>query len=197
MKFTKKEKKYIKSSNSTICNNYLTEAIVKYFTNAKKYDKVIGFFKKIYNINPEIGSVIAKLYFESNRGSEGIEMLYKTVQGGVQSYEIYIKQPNFLKEKKRFNESYPWELLTNIYIDLSEYEKALQTLNSSPMFNNKKKDSSSKNFNSLLEKRILHNDNIPRINHSELHALNILYSIEESDDNIDDKFKEVNLIILL
>jgi len=195
------------ASNPTICNNYLTEAIIKYFISVKKYDKVIEFFQDIYNINPEIGPVIAKLYFESNRGIEGIETLHKAIQGGAQSYELYITQANFLRERKRFKEAlaiankavvlaikefYPWELLSNLYIDLGEYEKALQALNSCPMFNNKKKDLSGKNFSSPLKKRIPHNENIPTISQSELHALNVLYSIEESDDNMEDKFKDVH-----
>jgi len=196
------------AANPTICNNYLTEAIIKYFTSVKKYDKIIEFFQDIYkNINPEIGSVIAKLYFDSNRGIEGIVTLHKTIQGGAQSYELYIAQANFLREKKRFKEAlavankaiilsikefYPWELLANLYIDLGEYEKALQALNSCPMFNNKKKDLSGKNFSSPLKKRIPHNENIPTISHSELHALNVLYSIEESDEKIEEKYKDVH-----
>jgi len=76
--------------NSTISNNYLTQAIVKYFTNTKKQDKAIKFFQDIYKTNPEIGSVIAKLYFESNREIEGITTLHKAIQGGCRSYELFI-----------------------------------------------------------------------------------------------------------
>jgi len=193
--------------NPTICNNYLTEAIVKYFTDTKKQDKAIEFFKEIYKMNPEISSVIAKLYFEKNFGIEGIVTLHKAIQNGCESYEVLITQANFLRQKGRFKEAlalankaivssvkefYPWELLANLYVDLNEYEKALQALNSCPMINNKKKDFSGKNFCKPNKKRIPHNDNIKTIYDSELHALNVLYYNEENDDSIEDKFKDVH-----
>jgi hypothetical protein len=193
--------------NPTISNNYLTQAIVKYFTETKKQDKAIKFFKEIYKMNPEIGSVISKLYFESNKEIQGITILHQAIKGGCSSYELLITQANFLRERGRFKEAlsiankaiissikefYPWELLANLYVDLNEYEKALQALNSCPMINNKKKDLSGKNFCKPNKKRIPHNENIPTIYDSELHALNTLYYNEENDNSIDDKFKDVH-----
>ncbi|OUM70278.1 hypothetical protein PIROE2DRAFT_1696, partial [Piromyces sp. E2] len=190
----------------TISNNYLTQAIVKYFSNTKKHNKAIKFFEEIYKTRPEIGSVISKLYFDSSRVIEGITTLHKAIQSGSRSYELYIAQANFLREKGRFKEAlsiankavinaitefYPWELLANLYIDLNEYEKALQALNSCPMISNKKKDLSGKNFCRPSKKRIPHNDDIPTIFESEHHALNVLYSIEESDDDYD-KYSDVH-----
>jgi len=192
---------------STISNNYLTQAIIKYFTNVKKQDKAIKFFQEIYEINPEIGSVISKLYFESNRGIQGIQTLHKAIQGGCQSYELLITQANFLREKGRFKDAlslankavvsavkefYPWELLANLYVDLNEYEKALQALNSCPMINSKKRDLSGKNFCKPIKKRIPHNENIPSIYESELHALNVLYYNEENEISLDLKYKDVH-----
>ncbi|KAG4095189.1 chaps-domain-containing protein [Neocallimastix lanati (nom. inval.)] len=191
----------------TISNNYLTQAIVKYFTNTKKQDKAIKYFQEIYKINPEIGSVISKLYFESNKGIEGVVTLHKAITGGCHSYELLITQANFLREKGRYKEAlaiankaiissikefYPWELLANLYVDLNEYEKALQALNSCPMINSKKRDLSGKNFCKPVKKRIPHNENIPTIFESELHALNILYYNEENEDGLDDKFRDVH-----
>ncbi|ORX45178.1 chaps-domain-containing protein [Piromyces finnis] len=191
----------------TISNNYLTQAIVKYFTNTKKQDKAIKFFQEIYKTNPEIGSVISKLSFDSNHVIEGITTLHNAVQSGSHSYELFIAQANFLREKGRFKEAlaiankavinaitefYPWELLANLYVDLNEYEKALQALNSCPMISNKKKDLSGKNFCRPSKKRIPHNDNIPTIHDSELHALDVYYSIIENDDDDNEKFSDVH-----
>jgi len=193
--------------NPTISNNFLTQAIIKYFTNTKKQDKAIKFFKEIYEINPEIGSVISKLYFESNRGIEGIQTLHNAIKGGCHSYELLITQANFLREKGRFKDAlaiankaiissvkefYPWELLANLYVDLNEYEKALQALNSCPMINNRTKDLSGKNFCKPIKKRIPHNENIPTIYDSELHALNVLYYNEENESSLDNKYKDVH-----
>jgi len=192
--------------NPTVCNNYLTQAIVKYFTNTKKQDKAIKFFQEIYKTDPEIGSIISKLYFDSNHVIEGIKTLHNAVQSGNRSYEVFIAQANFLRGKGRFKEALsiankavinaitefsPWELLANLYIDLNEYEKALQALNSCPMITNKKKDLSGKNFCRPSKKRIPHNDDIPTIFESELHALNVLYSIEESEDD-NEKYRDVH-----
>jgi len=114
---------------------------------------------------------------------------------------------NFLRERGRFKEALaiankavinaitefrPWELLANLYIDLNEYEKALQALNSCPMITNKKKDLSGKNFCKPGKKRIPHNDSIPTIRDSEHYALSVLYSIEESDNSYEEKFKDVH-----
>jgi len=60
------------------------------------------------------------------------------------------------------------------------------------MIANKKKDLSGKNFCRPSKKRIPHNDNIPTIFDSERHALDVLYSIEESDDDYD-KFIDVSI----
>jgi len=191
----------------TISNNNLTHAIVKYFTETKKQDKAIEFFKEILKGHPEIGSVISKLYFSSNRGIEAIKTLHEAIQINNHSYELYVAQAKFLREKGRFKEALsvankavinavtefqPWELLANLYIDLEEYENALQVLNSCPMITNRGRDLSGKNFCKPSKKRIPHNDYIPTIYDSEYYALSCYYSVEESDNSLEEIFRDVH-----
>jgi len=204
--------KYVIGHNSeaiipTISNNNLTKAIVKYFTETKKEDKAIRFFQEIYKTHTEIGSVIAKLYFGSNRVIEGINTLHKSIQSNNHSYELYVTQAMFLREKGRFKEALavankavinavtefkPWELLANLYVDLNEYENALQVLNSCPMITNRGRDLSGKNFCKPSKKRIPHNDDIPTIHESEDYALSCYYAVEESDNSLEEKFRDVH-----
>lgn len=65
------------------------------------------------------------------------------------------------------------------------------------MINNRTKDLSGKNFCKPIKKRIPHNENIPTIYDSELHALNVLYYNEENESSLDNKYKDVSLLLLL
>jgi len=65
------------------------------------------------------------------------------------------------------------------------------------MINSKKRDLSGKNFCKPVKKRIPHNENIPTIFESELHALNILYYNEENEDGLDDKFRDVSVSYII
>lgn len=174
----------------TFSNNYLVKGIVKYFTEIKKHSKAINFFSQFYPIKPEIGSVIAKLYFDCNREIEGIEMICNSIKKEPNRYELLLTQAEFLRSKRRYkqalvlakkavasavSEFHPWELLTNLYIDLDEIESALQALNSCPMFNNRKKDVNPKNFITPYKQYIPYNYDIPTVFDTESRILEDLY----------------------
>ncbi|KAH9026286.1 Chs5p-Arf1p-binding proteins-domain-containing protein [Lactarius deliciosus] len=105
---------------------------------------------------PEVSSLLARSYIGMNEEVKAVQIMANAMKQTPLSYLLLHTQCNFLRSKGKHewalklarqavncapSEFVTWEKLTDIYIDLGEYESALLTLNSCPMFTFNGRDS--------------------------------------------------------
>ncbi|KAF9102253.1 hypothetical protein BGX29_004791 [Mortierella sp. GBA35] len=139
----------------TIVNNHLTAAIMKYCQESFRYDLAVQFFERLYRLEPEVASLLAQSYIGTDEELKAINVLYDALKQLPQSYALLHVQADFLRGKGKLemalrlakqavnlapSEFITWAKLTEVYIDLGDYESALLTLNSCPMFTFSERD---------------------------------------------------------
>ncbi|KAG0216425.1 hypothetical protein BGX31_000608, partial [Mortierella sp. GBA43] len=139
----------------TIVNNHLTVAIMKYSQESFRFDVAVQFFERLFKREPEVASLLAQSYIGSDEELKAINVLYEALKQFPQSYALLHVQIDFLRGKGKLemalrlakqavncapSEFITWAKLTEVYIDLGDYENALLTLNSCPMFTFNERD---------------------------------------------------------
>ncbi|KAF8951674.1 hypothetical protein CPC16_004609 [Podila verticillata] len=139
----------------TIVNNHLTAAIMKYCQESFRFDLAVKFFERIFEREPEVASLLAQAYIGTDEELKAINVLYEALKQFPQSYALLHVQADFLRGKGKLemalrlakqavncapSEFITWAKLTEVYIDLGDYESALLTLNSCPMFTFNERD---------------------------------------------------------
>ncbi|KAI7824830.1 Chs5p-Arf1p-binding proteins-domain-containing protein [Gamsiella multidivaricata] len=139
----------------TIVNNHLTAAIMKYCQESFRYDLGVKFFERLFKREPEVASLLAQSYIGTDEELKAINVLYQALKQFPQSYALLHVQADFLRGKGKLemalrlakqavncapSEFITWAKLTEVYIDLGDYESALLTLNSCPMFTFNERD---------------------------------------------------------
>ncbi|KAM5532164.1 hypothetical protein V8D89_014189 [Ganoderma adspersum] len=134
---------------ATVVSNHLTAAIVKYFGDSGRFQYAANLFEKITAKEPEVASLLAKSYLGMNEEVKAVQIMASAIKQTPQSYTLLHVQCEFLRSKGKHewavklarqavncapSEFVTWEKLTECYIDLGQYENALLTLNSCPMF---------------------------------------------------------------
>ncbi|KAI9296274.1 chaps-domain-containing protein [Neoconidiobolus thromboides FSU 785] len=133
----------------TNVNNYLTDGIMKYLISTGRYHSGINLFAKLAEIDPEINSLLAKCYIDTDQEILAVQALCKGLKLKPSSYALLLTQAEFLIKKGRLDlatiltrravnvapsEFRSWIKLAELYVELKEYKTALLTLNSCPMF---------------------------------------------------------------
>ncbi|KAG0075099.1 hypothetical protein BGZ93_000822 [Podila epicladia] len=139
----------------TIVNNHLTAAIMKYCQESFRFDLAVKFFERLFEREPEVASLLAQSYIGTDEELKAINVLYEALKQFPQSYALLHVQADFLRGKGKLemalrlakqavncapSEFITWAKLTEVYIDLGDYESALLTLNSCPMFTFNERD---------------------------------------------------------
>ncbi|KAG0273183.1 hypothetical protein BGZ95_010993 [Linnemannia exigua] len=139
----------------TIVNNHLTAAIMKYCQESFRFDLAVQFFERLLRLEPEVASLLAQSYIGTDEELKAINVLYDALKQMPQSYALLHVQADFLRGKGKLemalrlakqavnlapSEFITWAKLTEVYIDLGDYESALLTLNSCPMFTFSERD---------------------------------------------------------
>ncbi|KAF8958435.1 hypothetical protein BGZ46_001971 [Entomortierella lignicola] len=139
----------------TIVNNHLTAAIMKYCEESFRYDLAAKFFERLFTREAEVASLLAQAYIGTDEELKAINVLYEALKQFPQSYALLHIQADFLRGKGKLemalrlakqavncapSEFITWAKLTEVYIDLGDYESALLTLNSCPMFTFNERD---------------------------------------------------------
>ncbi|KAI9462783.1 Chs5p-Arf1p-binding proteins-domain-containing protein [Lactarius psammicola] len=134
---------------ATIVSNHLTAGIFKYFGDSGRWQHAANLFEKLAARDPEVSSLLARSYIGMNEEVKAVQIMATAMKQTPQSYLLLHTQCDFLRSKSKHewalklarqavncapSEFVTWEKLTDIYIDLGEYESALLTLNSCPMF---------------------------------------------------------------
>ncbi|TPX48802.1 hypothetical protein SeMB42_g02457 [Synchytrium endobioticum] len=141
---------------ATYFSNHLTNGIMKYFGQANRLGEAAKFFETLYKKDPEVGAVLAKSLLGTDEEIKAVQTLHEALSTNPLSYGLLMVQIEFLKNKKKLDwalklaklavtyapsEFVTWSKLTEIYVELGQYESALLALNSCPMFTYVERDS--------------------------------------------------------
>ncbi len=140
---------------ATVVSNHLTAAILKYFGDASRYEQAVNLFEKLWAREPEVAALVAHSYIGMNEEIKAVQVMHSAIRETPQSYALLHAQVDFLRAKGKFewaakvakqavncapSEFVTWAKLTECYIDLEQWESALYTLNSCPMFTYNERD---------------------------------------------------------
>ncbi|TFL00918.1 chaps family protein [Pterulicium gracile] len=140
---------------ATVVSNHLTAGIMKYFGDSGRYQPAANLFEKLSVREPEVSCLLARSYIGMNEEVKAVQIMSQAMKVTPQSYTLLHVQSDYLRSKGRHDwalqlarqavncapsEFVTWEKLAEMYIDLKQYESALLTLNSCPMFTYNGKD---------------------------------------------------------
>ena len=140
---------------ATVVSNHLTAGIMKYFGDSGRYQPAANLFEKLSVREPEVSCLLARSYIGMNEEVKAVQIMAQAMKATPQSYTLLHVQSDYLRSKGRHDwalqlarqavncapsEFVTWEKLAEMYIDLKQYESALLTLNSCPMFTYNGKD---------------------------------------------------------
>ena len=150
----------------TLVSNHLVNGLLKYFETTGRYASGINLFQKLQTQNVEIASLLAKVLFMGNEEVEGVRVLYEGLKIEPMDHVMLDTQADFLLHKARTaatpeqkearlrmalgcadrgtiaapSEFETWARLAEVYVAQEDWENALTTLNSCPMFTYQDKD---------------------------------------------------------
>lgn len=140
---------------ATVVSNHLTAGILKYFGEASRYEQAVNLFEKLWAREPEVAALVAQSYIGMNEEIKAVQVMHSAIRETPQSYALLHAQVDFLRSKGKYewalkvakqavncapSEFVTWAKLTECYIDLEQWESALYTLNSCPMFTYNERD---------------------------------------------------------
>lgn len=138
-----------------LVSNHLTTGLLSYIHTTGRYTSGINLFEKLRTKDPEISSLLARVYIEADEEVKAVQLLHEAIQELPMDYSLLDCQADFCNKKgrgdlaleiaKRSVVSAPsefgtWARLAEIYVGLEQWDLALLTLNSCPMFTYQDKD---------------------------------------------------------
>ncbi|KAF9236058.1 Chs5p-Arf1p-binding proteins-domain-containing protein [Melanogaster broomeanus] len=134
---------------ATVVSNHLTAGLMKYFGGSGRFQQAANLFEKLSAREPEVASLLAKSYIGMNEEVKAVQIMSAAMKHTPHSYPLLHVQSDFLRARGKADwalklakqavncapsEFVTWEKLTELYIETKDYESALLTLNSCPMF---------------------------------------------------------------
>ncbi|KAJ4313531.1 bud site selection protein, partial [Neodidymelliopsis sp. IMI 364377] len=138
-----------------LVSNHLTTGLLSYIHTTGRYTSGINLFEKLRTRDPEISSLLARVYIQADEEVKAVQLLHEVIQELPMDYSLLDCQAEFCNSKgrgdlaleiaKRSVVSAPsefgtWARLAEIYVSLEQWDLALLTLNSCPMFTYQDKD---------------------------------------------------------
>ncbi|KAF2016296.1 chaps-domain-containing protein [Aaosphaeria arxii CBS 175.79] len=138
-----------------LVSNHLTTGLLNYIHTTGRYASGINLFEKLRTRDPEISSLLARVYIQADEEVKAVQLLHEAIQELPMDYSLLDCQAEFCNKKgrsdlaleiaKRSVVSAPsefgtWARLAEIYVALEQWDLALLTLNSCPMFTYQDKD---------------------------------------------------------
>lgn len=147
-------------------SNHLTSGLLKYFQTTGRFASGINLFEKLRTRNVEVSSLLAKVMMMGNEEVQAVRVLHESVKQSPMDYVMLDTQAEFLMQKAlnpsgaehkqerlkmalgcadRSTVAAPsefgtWARLAEVYVAMEDWENALTTLNSCPMFTYQDKD---------------------------------------------------------
>ncbi|EME88865.1 uncharacterized protein MYCFIDRAFT_35369 [Pseudocercospora fijiensis CIRAD86] len=138
-----------------LVSNHLTSGLLHYFKTTGRFAAGINLFEKLRMRDPEISSLLAKVYIAADEEVKAVQLLHDAVQDLPMDYSILDTQAEFCNKKGRGDlaleiakrgvvsapsEFCTWARLAEVYVGMEQWDMALLTLNSCPMFTYQDKD---------------------------------------------------------
>lgn len=138
-----------------LVSNHLTSGLLNYIKTSGRYASGINLFEKLRTRDAEISSLLARVYMAADEEVKAVRLLHEAVEELPMDYSILDCQAEFCNRKgrgdlaleiaKRGVVSAPsefgtWARLAEIYVAREQWDLALLTLNSCPMFTYQDKD---------------------------------------------------------
>ena len=139
-----------------VVRNHLTAGLLKYIKTAGRYASGINLFEKLRDKDVEVSSLLAQVLLSGDEEVQAVRLLHDALQDVPMDYALLDCQASFCQTKgegelavecaKRGVTAAPsefgtWSRLAEVYISLEQWDLALLTLNSCPMFSYQDKDS--------------------------------------------------------
>ncbi|KAF2280089.1 chaps-domain-containing protein [Westerdykella ornata] len=138
-----------------LVSNHLTTGLLNYIHTTGRYASGINLFEKLRTRDTEISSLLARVYIEADEEVKAVQLLHDAIQELPMDYSLLDCQADFCNKKGRSDlaleiakrsvisapsEFGTWARLAEIYVSLEQWDLALLTLNSCPMFTYQDKD---------------------------------------------------------
>ncbi|KAI8923972.1 Chs5p-Arf1p-binding proteins-domain-containing protein [Entophlyctis helioformis] len=134
---------------ATYYSNHLTNGILKYFQDGGRLGEAAKFFADLGPSDQDVAAVLAKALLGTDEEIKAVKVMFEASKKLPVSYNLLLVQADFLMSKKQYeralklvklavtyapSEFIVWSKLTELYIEVGDYESALLALNSCPMF---------------------------------------------------------------
>lgn len=138
-----------------LVSNHLTTGLLNYIQTTGRYASGVNLFEKLRTRDPEISSLLARVLMTGDEEVRAIQLLNEAIQELPMDYSLLDCQAAFCAKKGRSDlaleiakrsvisapsEFGTWARLAETYIALEQWDLALLTLNSCPMFTYQDKD---------------------------------------------------------
>lgn len=138
-----------------LVSNHLTTGLLQYIRTSGRYASGINLFEKLRSREPEISALLAQVFVSADEEVQAVRLLHDTIQELPMDHALLDTQASFCHMKGRNDlaldlakrsviaapsEFSTWARLAEIYISLEQWDYALLTLNSCPMFTYQDKD---------------------------------------------------------
>ena len=139
-----------------LVSNHLTTGVLKYIKITGRYASGVNLFEKIRTKDVEVSSLLAQVLIAGDEEVQAVRLMHDSLQDVPMDYALLDCQAAFCQSKgegdlalecaKRGVTAAPsefgtWARLTEVYVSLEQWELALLTLNSCPMFTYQDRDS--------------------------------------------------------
>ncbi|ODQ81417.1 hypothetical protein BABINDRAFT_159714 [Babjeviella inositovora NRRL Y-12698] len=138
----------------SLTNNYLVDTFLKAVEVTRKFDTALEVLHRLQERDPRVISIVAQVLLMQDEEVKAIQTIAHGIRANPRNAALLILQAKYLMEKSQYafalaaatqavkaspSEFRPWEILTKVYVAMGEYEQALLTINSCPMFANKER----------------------------------------------------------
>lgn len=137
-------------------SNHLTSGLLKYIKTTGRYASGINLFEKLRTRDVEVSSLLSRVLIAADEEVQAVRLVHDALQDVPMDYALLNEQAEFCKSKGEYemalacarqavvaapSEFSTWARLAETYVDLEQWDLALLTLNSCPMFTYQDKDS--------------------------------------------------------
>lgn len=138
-----------------LVSNHLTTGLLNYIHTTGRYASGQNLFEKLRSRDAEISSLLAKVLISGDEEVKAVRLLKDAIEDLPMDYSLLDCQATFLQSKGNLEWASPlaqraviaapsefgtWSKLAEIYVGLEQWDLALLTLNSCPMFTYTDKD---------------------------------------------------------
>ena len=138
-----------------LVSNHLTTGLLHYIHTTGRYTSGQNLFEKLRTRDPEVSSLLARVLISGDEEVKAVRLLKEAIEELPMDYSLLDTQVTFLQSKGNLEWALPlaqraviaapsefgtWSKLAEIYVGLEQWDLALLTLNSCPMFTYTDKD---------------------------------------------------------